>query len=62
VALARWLEVPPPLPDDAPPAVRELVGRAMAKEPTHRPADGSMFGRQLLAQRAGPAATRRSAA
>jgi eukaryotic-like serine/threonine-protein kinase len=62
VALAQWLDAPPPLPDDVPAAVRALVGRAMAKEPTHRPADGSMFGRQLLAQRAGPAATRRPAA
>jgi eukaryotic-like serine/threonine-protein kinase len=62
VALAQWLDAPPPLPGDVPAAVRELVARAMAKDPARRPADAAAFGRRLLACRQGPAATRRRAA
>jgi serine/threonine-protein kinase len=53
VALAHLLQAPPPLPADVPAAVRALVGQAMAKQPGCRPADASLFGRQLLALRKG---------
>jgi len=36
VALAHLREEPPPLAGSVPPQVRELVGRAMAKDPEHR--------------------------
>ncbi|MGI5521393.1 protein kinase domain-containing protein [Micromonospora sp. CA-259024] len=36
VALRHLEEEPPPLPEDVPAAVRQLVATAMAKEPTHR--------------------------
>jgi serine/threonine-protein kinase len=35
-ALMHVREVPPPLPDWVPPAVREVVGRALIKDPTQR--------------------------
>src|SRR5215218_9510252 len=53
VALAHLLQPPPPLPNDIPVAVRGLVARAMAKQPTRRLADASRFGRQLLSLRNG---------
>ena len=53
VALAHLLQAPPPLSEDVPPAVRELVALAMAKDPRYRPADAGQFGRQLLALRKG---------
>jgi eukaryotic-like serine/threonine-protein kinase len=53
VALAHLLQPPPPLPEDVPVAVRELVAQAMAKQPTRRPPDASMFGHQLLSLRNG---------
>jgi eukaryotic-like serine/threonine-protein kinase len=53
VALAHLLQAPPPLPADVPVAVRALVAQAMAKQPGCRPADASLFGRQLLALRNG---------
>ena len=37
VALRHMSEPPPPLPSSVPPAVRSLVQRALAKEPTDRP-------------------------
>ena len=53
VALAHLLQPPPPLPDDIPVAVRALVAQAMAKQPTRRPPDASLFGHQLLSLRNG---------
>jgi serine/threonine-protein kinase len=41
LALAHVNDVPPPLPDDVPPAVRDLVVAAMSKNPAERPADGA---------------------
>src|SRR5215207_11076359 len=51
VALAHLLQPPPPLPEEVPGKVRALVAQAMAKQPTRRPADASMFGHQLLSLR-----------
>ena len=51
VALAHLLQPPPPLPEEVPGVVRALVAQAMAKPPTRRPADASMFGHQLLGLR-----------
>jgi serine/threonine protein kinase len=62
VALAHLLRPPPPLPWDVPPAVARLVGQAMAKDPSHRPADATRFGHQLLALRKAPRSPARSAA
>lgn len=36
IAMKHVREPPPPLPADTPPAVREIVTRALAKDPTHR--------------------------
>jgi serine/threonine-protein kinase len=61
VAAAHVREEPPPLPDDVPAPVRDLVLRAMAKDPAQRPAHAGDLGRAALALRAGaagaPAAT-----
>ena len=51
VALAHLLQPPPPLPEDIPGEVRTLVVQAMAKQPTRRPPDASVFGHQLLSLR-----------
>jgi serine/threonine protein kinase len=51
VALAHLLRPPPPLPEDVPVAVRALVAQAMAKQPTRRPPDASVFGHRLLGWR-----------
>jgi eukaryotic-like serine/threonine-protein kinase len=51
VALGHLLQPPPPLPDDVPEQVRALVAQAMAKQPTRRPPDASVFGHQLLGLR-----------
>jgi serine/threonine protein kinase len=53
VALAHLLQPPPPLPDDVPRELQELVAQAMAKQPTLRPTDASSFGHQLLSLRNG---------
>jgi eukaryotic-like serine/threonine-protein kinase len=53
VALAHLLQPPPPLPEDIPRKVRALVAQAMAKQPTRRPPDASVFGYQLLSLRNG---------
>ena len=53
VALAHLLQPPPPLPEEVPVAVRALVAHAMAKQPTRRPPDASVFGHQLLSLREG---------
>ena len=51
VALGHLLQLPPPLPEDVPVVVRALVAQAMAKQPTRRPPDASVFGRHLLGLR-----------
>src|SRR5215211_2280376 len=51
VALGHLLQPPPPLPEDVPEQVRGLVAQAMAKQPTRRPSDASVFGHQLLSLR-----------
>ena len=38
IAAAHAHEPPPPLPETVPPAVRDLIGRALAKNPADRPA------------------------
>ena len=43
IALAHINRPPPPLPADIPPAVRLLIDRALAKDPTDRFADGGAF-------------------
>ena len=43
VAVMQIREAPPPLPADVPPAVRALVGRAMAKDPRARFGTGGQF-------------------
>src|SRR5829696_608992 len=53
VALAHLLQPPQPLPDDVPRELQELVAQAMAKQPTRRPPDASVFGHQLLSLRNG---------
>jgi eukaryotic-like serine/threonine-protein kinase len=53
VALAHLLQPPPPLPAEIPEQVRGLVAQAMAKQPTRRPPDASVFGHQLLGLRNG---------
>jgi hypothetical protein len=53
VTLAHLLQAPPPLPDEVPGVVRVLVAEAMAKPPTRRPPDASVFGHQLLSLRNG---------
>jgi serine/threonine-protein kinase len=60
VATAHVREQPPPLPDDVPEPVRELVLRAMAKDPAQRPAHAGDLGRAALTLRHGdaPAKTR----
>jgi hypothetical protein len=51
VALAHLLQPPPPLPTEIPEQLRGLVAQAMAKQPTRRPPDASIFGHQLLSLR-----------
>src|SRR6266487_4671556 len=52
LALAHRRSPPPPLPDDVPHPVRELVARAMAKAPGARPPSAGTLGRQALVTRA----------
>jgi serine/threonine-protein kinase len=49
VALRHLEEEPPPLPDDVPVPVRELISRAMAKHPEDRFASASEFAGAALA-------------
>jgi serine/threonine-protein kinase len=58
VALAHQREQPPPLPPDVPHQVRELVARAMAKNPPDRPPTAGDLGRAALALRDGLEGTR----
>ncbi|HSP37450.1 MAG TPA: protein kinase [Frankiaceae bacterium] len=58
VALAHQREQAPPLPPEIPLQVRELVGRAMAKNPPDRPPTAGDFGRAALALRDGLQGTR----
>src|SRR4051794_13523992 len=43
IALKQLREQPEPLPAELPPGVRTLIGRALAKEPAARLADGAAF-------------------
>src|SRR5437763_11966977 len=43
IALAHINRPPPPLPGDVPPGVRDLIGRALAKDPAQRFPDGAAF-------------------
>ncbi|MDQ1674153.1 MAG: eukaryotic-like serine/threonine-protein kinase [Frankiaceae bacterium] len=58
VALAHQREQAPPLSPEIPLQVRELVGRAMAKNPPDRPPTAGDFGRAALALRDGIEGTR----
>jgi hypothetical protein len=58
VALAHQREQAPPLPPQIPLQVRELVERAMAKNPPDRPPTAGDFGRAALALRDGLQGTR----
>jgi serine/threonine-protein kinase len=53
LALAHRRSAPPPLPDDVPETVRDLVGWTMSKAPRARPTSAGLLGRQALATRAG---------
>jgi serine/threonine protein kinase len=53
LALAHRRSAPPPLPDDVPEAVRDLVAWTMSKAPRARPTSAGLLGRQALATRAG---------
>jgi serine/threonine protein kinase len=52
LALAHRRSAPPPLPDDVPEAVRELVSWTMSKAPRARPPSAGALGRQALVTRA----------
>jgi beta-lactam-binding protein with PASTA domain/tRNA A-37 threonylcarbamoyl transferase component Bud32 len=52
VAAAHVHDVPPPLPPDVPEPVRDLIARAMEKNPAKRPAHAGDLGRAALALRA----------
>jgi tRNA A-37 threonylcarbamoyl transferase component Bud32 len=62
VATAHINQPPPPLPDDVPAPVRDLVLGALEKDPALRPASAGEFGRTALSLRGGvaegPATTR----
>src|SRR4051812_17254323 len=49
VALKHLEDVPEPLPDHVPPAVRDLIARAMAKQPADRFASAAEFAEAALA-------------
>jgi tRNA A-37 threonylcarbamoyl transferase component Bud32 len=51
VANAHLQQSPPPLPDDVPAPVRDLVMSALEKDPGRRPAHAGDFGRAALALR-----------
>jgi hypothetical protein len=53
LALAHRRSAPPPLPDDVPDPVRELVACTMSKAPQARPPSAGALGRQALVTRAG---------
>ncbi|MCW2699020.1 MAG: pknA3, partial [Blastococcus sp.] len=57
VAVKHIREEPDPLPADIPPAVRDLVERAMVKDPARRFTDGAALQRAVEQVLAGPAAT-----
>src|SRR6266540_3325169 len=52
LALAHRRSAPPPLPEDVPDAVRELVTWTMSKAPRARPPSAGVLGRQALVTRA----------
>jgi serine/threonine-protein kinase len=52
LALAHRRSAPPPLPDDVPAAVRDLVAWTLSKAPQARPPSAGALGRQALVTRA----------
>jgi len=54
VAMAHARTPVPPLPDDVPEPVRDLVAGALAKNPLHRPPSAGHLGRAALALRGRP--------
>lgn len=53
VAMKHVREVPPPMPTDLPPNVRELVEITLAKDPAQRYTDGGEFAEAVAAVRSG---------
>lgn len=53
VAMKHVREIPPPMPTDLPPNVRELVEITLAKDPSQRYADGGEFADAVAAVRSG---------
>ena len=53
VAMKHVRDVPPPMPTDLPPNVRELVEVTLAKDPNHRYTDGGEFAEAVAAVRSG---------
>lgn len=53
VAMKHVREVPPPMPTDLPPNVRELIETTLGKEPANRYADGGEFAEAVSAVRGG---------
>lgn len=53
VAMAHINTPPPPLPEDIPPIVRQLIGRAMAKDSRQRFADGTQLAAEIGRVQAG---------
>ena len=58
VALEHVRTLPPPLPESIPDDLRALIGRALDKDPTKRPANGDVMASELRALRDAPAAVR----
>lgn len=53
IAMNHVRDAPPPLPQDVPPPLRELIGYGMAKEPERRYRDGGQFAAAVAAVKAG---------
>ncbi|NUP28383.1 MAG: serine/threonine protein kinase [Nocardia sp.] len=53
VAMKHVRDVPPPMPTDLPPNVRELIEITLAKDPSQRYADGGEFADAVAAVRSG---------
>jgi tRNA A-37 threonylcarbamoyl transferase component Bud32 len=53
VAMAHLHQPPPRLPDTVPAGVRDLIARALAKDPAERPRDGAAFAAEAHALRTG---------
>ncbi|MEV4755982.1 protein kinase [Micromonospora sp. NPDC049559] len=55
VAVKHLHEDPPPLPDEVPPPVRDLIARALAKDPAERYPDAAAFATAARKARTAPA-------